>query len=95
MILLNKLLIGKGPPSTVGDVHELFGFIREAFLRIVNYMSQKQHGKLHDFGGTKDTGDRTWDLPHQRADPHQLSYTCNFPLVLFLFPPLSNGKWFY
>ena len=41
---------------------------------------------------TKDTGDRTWDLLHQRADPHQLSYTCNFLLVLFLFPPLSNGK---
>ena len=51
--------------------------------------------KLHGFGGTKDTGDRTWDLPHQRADPHQSSYACNFPLVLFLFPPLSNGKGFY
>ena len=43
----------------------------------------------------KDTGDRTWDLLHQRAGPHQLSYPCNFPLVLFLFPPLSNGKVFY
>ena len=51
--------------------------------------------KLHGLGGTKDTGDRTWDLPHQRADPHQLSYTCNFPLVFFLFPPLSNGNGFY
>ena len=51
--------------------------------------------KLHEFGGAKDTGDRAWDLLHQRADPHQLSYTCNFPLVLFLFPPLSNRKVFY
>ena len=48
--------------------------------------------KLHEFGGTKSTGDRTWDLLRQRADPHQLSYTCNFPLVLSLSPPLSNGK---
>ena len=48
--------------------------------------------KLHDFGGAMDTGDRAWDLPHQRADPHQLSYACNFPVVLFLFPPLSNGE---
>ena len=49
--------------------------------------------KLYGFGGT--IGDRTWDLPRQRADPHQLSYACNFPLVHFLFPPLSNGKGFY
>ena len=51
--------------------------------------------KLHGFGGTRDTGDRTWDLPHQRADPHKLSYACNFPLVLLLCPPLSNGKGLY
>ena len=64
----------------------------------VNTWSTTCHNKprkLHESGGTKDTGDRTWDLLHQRADPHQLSYTCNFPLVLFLSPPLSNGKGFY
>ena len=42
--------------------------------------------KLHGFGGSADTGNRTWDFLNQRAGPHQLSYTCNFPLVLFLFP---------
>ena len=63
----------------------------------VNTWSATCHNKprkLHEFGGTKDTGDRSWDLLHQRADPHQLSYTWNFPLVLFLFPSLSNGKGF-
>ena len=45
--------------------------------------------KLHGFGGAVDTGNRTWDHLRQRADPHQLSYACNFPLVLFLFPLLS------
>ena len=34
-VLLNKLLIGKGPPSTVGDVRELFFVIRKAFPSIV------------------------------------------------------------
>ena len=43
--------------------------------------------KIRGLGGTRDTGARTWDLLHQWPDPHQLSYTCNFPLVLFLFPP--------
>ena len=46
---------------------------------------------FHDFGGAEDTGNRTWDLLHQRADPHQLSYACNFPLVLFL-PLVPLGK---
>ena len=51
--------------------------------------------KLHDFGGTEDTGNRIWELLHQRVDPHQLSCTCNFPLVLFLFPllPPSCPTW--
>ena len=66
-----------------------------AFLLQWSTTRHNKHRKLHDFGGTKDTGDRTWDLPRQRADPHQLSYACNFPPVLFLFPPLSNGKGFY
>ena len=35
MVLLNGLLIGKGPPSTVGDVRELFFVIRKAFPSIV------------------------------------------------------------
>ena len=34
--------------------------------------------KLHGFGGAEDTGNRTWDLLHQRADPNQLSYTYAF-----------------
>ena len=66
-----------------------------AFLLQWSTARHKKRRKLHGFGGTEDTGDRTWDLPHQRADPHQLSYACNFPLVLFLFPSLSNGKVFY
>ena len=56
----------------------------------VNTCSATCHNKprkIHGFGGTRDTGARTWDLLHQRPDPHQLSYTCNFPLVLFWFPP--------
>ena len=32
---MNKLLIGKGPPSTVGDVRELLFVIRKAFPSIV------------------------------------------------------------
>ena len=51
---------------------------------LASYMPQTPR-KLHDFGGAEDTGNRTWDLLHQRADPHQLSYTRNFPPVLFLF----------
>ena len=66
-----------------------------AFLLQWSTTCHNKRRKLHGFGGTKDTGDRTWDLPHQRADPHQLSCACNFPLVLFLLPPLSNGKGFY
>ena len=51
--------------------------------------------KIHDFGGTGGTENRTWDLLHQGAGPRQLSYTCNFPLVLFLFPllPPSCPTW--
>ena len=65
--------------------------VNTAFLLQWSTTCHNRLRKLHGFGGTTDTGDRTWDLPHQRADPHQLSYACNFPLVLFLFPPLS--KW--
>ena len=64
----------------------------------LNTWSTTCHNKprqLHECGGTKDTGDRTWDLLHQRVDPHQLSCTCNFPLVLFLFPLLFCLLSFY
>ena len=66
-----------------------------AFLLHWSTTCHNKPRKLHEFGGAKDTGDRTWDLPHQRANPHQLSYACNFTLALFLFPPLSNGKRLY
>ena len=79
--------------------HQLFTTLlamvfNTAFLLQWSTTRNNEPRKLHGFGGAKDTGDRTWDLPHQRADPHQLSCACNFPLVLFLFPPLTNGKEF-
>ena len=88
--------------SARGLVDEIYFFKKQGFrlspkscnLRhYVNIWSATCHNntrKLHGSGGAEDTGDRTWDLLHQWAGPHQLSYTCNFPLVLFLFPLLAS-----
>ena len=89
--------------SARGLVGEIHFFFKKQCSRIspqscnlrhsVNIWSATCHNnrrKFHGFGGAGDTGDRTWDLLHQRADPHQLSYTCNFPLVLFLLPLLTS-----
>ena len=88
----------RSPRRAVGEMHVLQADMFNQALKVmsftmyfehlVSYMSQTPR-KLPEFGGAEDTGNRTWDLLHHRADPHQLSYTCSFPLVLFLFPLLS------
>ena len=88
----------RSPRGTVGEMHVFQKHCsrlnpKSCILRhYLNTWSATCHNKprkLHGFGGAEETGNRTWDLLHLRADPHRLSYTCNFPLVLFLFPLLS------
>ena len=88
MILVLVLLLGNG---LLGGLWTKCTFFKKKcsclgpkscnLRHYVNTWSTTCHNKprkLHGFGGTGDTGDRTWDLVHQRVDPHQLSFRLGF-----------------